>query len=96
MKKILTGIILIAVLIYSLPLPIYAQNAPYQIYRQESAVTTIGELGGYLEGNIKSVESIISGRNFSYAQGHGFAAERGNNLIDVLRIKMPRFYYSFI
>ena len=96
MKKILIGILLIAVLIISLPLPIYAQNAPDQKRRQESAVTTIGELGGYLEGNIKSVENLMSERNFSYAQGHGFAAEKGTNLIDVLRFKMPRFYYSFI
>ena len=56
----------------------------------------MSELIRYLEANITFVESIISGRNFSYAQGHGFAAEKGTNLIDVLRFKMPRFYYSFI
>ena len=36
MKKTLIGILLIAVLIISLPLPIYAQNAPDQKRRQDA------------------------------------------------------------
>ena len=46
---------------------------------------TVGEIGGYLSGNSVSVHQLYNDRKFNYAQGHGFAAERGNNLIDSLK-----------
>ncbi len=48
---------------------------------------TIGEIGGYLEGQLKGVSNIFSERRFTEPQGQGFAAERANNLADVLRGK---------
>lgn len=48
--------------------------------------TKIGEIGGYLAGNINSVIKITAEGKFNIPKtGHGFAAERGNNLIDVLK-----------
>ena len=52
----------------------------------EEEVLTIGEIGGYLIGNIQTTHTLYAERRFSEPKhGHGFAAERGNNLIDVLK-----------
>ena len=45
---------------------------------------TIGELGGYLHGSMQTIKKIYAERKFTASQGHGFAAERANNLSDVL------------
>lgn len=46
---------------------------------------SIGQIGGYLAGNIDTIQALRAERIF-YASpsGFGFAAEQGNNLIDVL------------
>ena len=43
---------------------------------------SIGEIGGYLAGNMLSTASLYRDRKFSWPTGLGFAAENGNNLID--------------
>lgn len=47
--------------------------------------STLGETGGYLQGALQTIEKTYEERKFNYVQGHGFAAERANNLSDVLR-----------
>lgn len=49
-------------------------------------VNTIGEVGGYLSENTSAIHKLYKERKFvNTNNGHAFAAERGNNLID--RIK---------
>ena len=48
-------------------------------------ISTLGEIGGYLQGALQTIEKTYAERKFNYVQGHGFAAERANNLSDVLR-----------
>ena len=86
MKKVLAGLILTAIIINSTSVQAFAESSSKDI-EEEVKVETIGEIGGYLEGNIKTVENLTAERKFNYAKGHGFAAERGNNLADVLKGK---------
>ncbi len=44
----------------------------------------IGELGGYLVGSFGSTKNLYLERKFTTPMGHGFAAERANNLMDSL------------
>lgn len=45
-------------------------------------IYSIGEIDGYLAGNAITTENLFAEYKFSQPGGHGFAAERGNNLID--------------
>ena len=45
---------------------------------------TLGEVGGYLSGNMLNTASLYRDRKFTQSRGFGFAAENGNNLIDRL------------
>lgn len=54
---------------------------------EEDSKYTIGELGGYLRGNSTAIKKMAQDRKFSAYQGHGFAAENANNLIDVFQGK---------
>lgn len=53
----------------------------------EDSKYTIGEVGGYLKGNSAAIKTIAQDRKFSAYQGHAFAAENANNLIDVFQGK---------
>lgn len=46
---------------------------------------SLGEVGGYLVGNMLNTASLYRDRKFTQSQGFGFAAENGNNLIDRLQ-----------
>lgn len=54
-------------------------------YASKEQCPTIGEMGGYLQGALQTIEKTYAERKFTAAQGHGFAAEQANNLSDVLR-----------
>ena len=54
-------------------------------YASKEQRPTIGEMGGYLQGALQTIEKTYAERKFAAAQGHGFAAEQANNLSDVLR-----------
>lgn len=45
---------------------------------------SIGEIGGYLAGNAITTKYLFAEHKFNLPTGFGFAAERGNNLIDRL------------
>ena len=53
------------------------------ISNTEDEVDSVGETGGYLVANKAAVQTIMSEKKFSASQGHGFAAERANNLSDI-------------
>ena len=78
------------ILICTLCIIHFAGATPLQGLAEEVSSTTtptnsIGELNGYLSGNALAINQWYTDRKFNYEQGHGFAAERGNNLIDTLR-----------
>lgn len=52
-------------------------------YASKDESSLIGEIGGYLHGSLQTIEKTYAERKFTAAQGHGFAAERANNLSDV-------------
>lgn len=45
---------------------------------------SLGEVGGYLAGNMLNANSLYKDRKFTWHTGFAFAAENGNNLIDRL------------
>ena len=45
---------------------------------------SIGESGGYLYYSLEATKNLYLERKFTTPKGHGFAAERANNLIDSL------------
>lgn len=52
---------------------------------EDEAKYNVGEVGGYLVGNGKTIEKLYGDRKFSRNTGWGWAAERGNNLYDSLK-----------
>lgn len=46
---------------------------------------SLGEIGGYLVGNMLNTASLYKDRKFTQPTGFGFAAEQGNNLVDQFR-----------
>ena len=61
-----------------LPAPVFAtsDNA------SDDQTNSLGELSGYLAGNAITTANLYAERQFYQPGGWGFAAERGNNLID--------------
>lgn len=92
MKRYIAGFILMAVFLSSSTIQVFADDSNRQIKEKEEKVATIGEIGGYLEGNIRTVENLKKERKFRYDKGHGFAAERGNNLYDALQGKKATIF----
>lgn len=87
-KRYLAILMLMAVFINSPTIQVFANDTNNQIESEESSVATIGEIGGYLAGNIKTVKNLKIEKSFKNPKGgHGFAAERANNLIDRLKGK---------
>ena len=52
MKRYLVSLIVMAIMINSTSVQVFAENSSNGIMK-ETKVETIGEIGGYLEGNIK-------------------------------------------
>lgn len=75
----LTAILLCICLLMSL-IPFSAPRG----YASRDGRSLIGEIGGYLHGSLQTIQKTYAERKFTAAQGHGFAAERANNLFDVL------------
>lgn len=46
---------------------------------------TLGETGGYLQGELSTAKRFYAERRFTDPGGHGFAAEEANNFIDRLK-----------
>jgi hypothetical protein len=81
-KGILSLIVAIGVL--TNPLQAFASESVEQnpIIQGGDGVLTPGEAGGIEVGNSQTTMRIYGEEKFAYPTGHGFAAERGNNLYD--------------
>ena len=51
----------------------------------DDASFTLGEAGGYLQGELSATKRHYAERRFTDPKGHGFAAEEANNFIDRLK-----------
>jgi hypothetical protein len=56
-------------------------------FRAFASALSAGQVGGYLAGNLQTVTNLYTERNFTAPAGHGFVAERANNLADQWRGK---------
>lgn len=86
LKRVLISLLLVSLLLNSSSAPLFAKVISNSVEEKENHMT-IGKVGGYLEGNRRTVENLNIERKFTYDKGHGFAAERANNLSDVLKGK---------
>ena len=93
-KKIIAMILTVCLLITIFPLETYAEEIPKNV-NQENGNEIEDDAG---QGNslnatsaatlgTRAVNDIIAQSKFTYRQGHGFAAEQGNNYIDKIKGK---------
>lgn len=92
MKKIIALLCVISLIIGIFPIPVFAKETMAADSTIETEITdvevssdqsnSLGELGGYLAGNALTTKNLFAEHKFSFPTGFGFAAERGNNLID--------------
>ena len=87
-KRIVTLLLCLCVFCSAFPVGAYAaamEEIIEEITTEEFEPTnSLGEIGGYLAGNAITTANLFAERKFTWAGGTGFAAERGNNLIDTL------------
>ena len=83
MKRVIALMLFFSVTLTSTSINISASELETEINKDETH--SIGEIGGYLSANIKAVENLYTDRKFTTNNGFGFAAERGNNLIDNIK-----------
>ncbi|WP_050008344.1 hypothetical protein [Butyrivibrio sp. WCE2006] len=84
-KIIISTILLLSLTFNSFT--VCAENNRYTVadditYESDSKVLTPGEAGGLQVGNSQTSMRVFGEEKFAYPKGHGFAAERGNNLYD--------------
>lgn len=83
-KRILSFLLCICILCGLIPSQVMAANQTGEPSIEEQT-NSIGELGGYLAGNALTAAKLFAERKFTQPGGRGFAAERGNNLIDCVK-----------
>lgn len=68
-------------------IPVYASETPTEIeVSDDEDIVVPGNISGYSTGIRKTVNDVVEQYKFYKGNtGHGFAAERGNNLIDTLK-----------
>ena len=89
-KKILSIFISICLILSVMPTAILADFSKDDNEKEEYD-NVIGEIGGYLSGNISTVKNLHKDRFFNIPNGGlGFAAEQGNNQADIWSGKNAR------
>lgn len=92
-KKHISLLLCICILISTVPVQAFATE-PEKETESSTEVTadeqleqtlSLGEVGGYLAGNAMTTANLFAEHKFTQPTGFGFAAERGNNLIDALK-----------
>lgn len=79
-KQCIALLLCIVTIIIFVPVTAFAEE---QTEQENDNIYNIGEVGGYLSCNSTVIKTIAKDKKFSARQGHGFAAENGNNLFDV-------------
>ncbi len=81
MKRLVALLMIVCSVLTSVPLEAFAEETT----EVSDTTFSLGEIGGYLATNVKTVENLYADRKFTARYGFGFAAENGNNLIDKLK-----------
>ena len=84
-NRIVSVFLCISIILGSIPLYTKASELPKSPDNNKSSA--IIDATSAIAANAKSIEEIMAQYKFSAWQGHGFAAERGNNLIDKIKGK---------
>lgn len=93
MKKYKSAIIVLLCLVLIIDNSyIYAENESTNINLElkDDDLYTVGEIGGYLVGNTKTVNRLYYEKNFQVSGGVGFAFEEANNLNDIFAGKKTK------
>lgn len=86
-KKIL--VLFLCICLFCTTMPVYAKEEATEIEQSDKEdIVVPGNIGGYSTGIRHTVNDVVEQYKFYKGKtGHGFAAERGNNLIDTLKGK---------
>lgn len=87
-KRILA--VFICICLFCMDMSVYASEVSTQIEKEsnEEDIVVPGKIAGYTTGIRKTVNDVVNQYKFYRGNtGHGFAAERGNNLIDTVKGK---------
>ena len=86
MKRILSILLCVSLIMSICPIQTFAvEDNSTQVEQPTDETNSVGEVGGFLAGSIKTAIRLYDERKFTIPKGgHGFAAERANNLIDRL------------
>ncbi len=85
-KKRISLLLCLSILVSIFPVQAVAtEKTESSIPLETEATNSLGEIGGYLSGNAITAANLFAERTFNWPGGTGFAAERGNNLIDTLK-----------
>ncbi len=94
LKKVIAMALSMCLLVKSVPLACYAENATTSTNSISSDKdiedNDILDIASITAASPKTVNDVLAQRKFSSSKGHGFAAERGNNLADKLKGKNTR------
>lgn len=83
MRRIIAIVLFFCMLFTSISNEVFASEI--ETKNNVDKTHSIGEIGGYLSANIKTVEKLYTDRKFTTKYGFAFAAENGNNLIDNIK-----------
>lgn len=92
MKRIVSFLMSVSLILGMLPVSAMATGTEETATTEETIMeaaenqleqtNALGEIGGYLAGNAITTAKLFAEHKFTWPTGFGFAAERGNNLID--------------
>lgn len=81
--RIISLLLALSLTMVLFPTPVFATSDSDDVVDDQT--NSLGETSGYLAGNAITTTKLFAERDFSQPGGWGFAAERGNNLIDRLK-----------
>ena len=85
-KRIISVVLACSILLQNTQLAVFAQGSSSLPYDNSTAdVSDNVDITSIVIANRMTGAEVRAQRKFTYAQGHGFAAERGNNLIDKIK-----------
>lgn len=83
-SRFVAVVLCISMVLSSVPLSTHAAELTKN---QEESIAGAVDTSSAVAANAKSIEEIMAQYKFTASQGHGFAAERGNNLADRIKGK---------
>lgn len=78
-RRVISVILCIVTLMSCFPMQVAAAEGT----KSTDDMSTVAEVGGYLSANKKALQNMKTEAKFLTETGHGFAAEKANNLYDV-------------